>query len=115
MSHTPELIATVIAECKAICAPPGSRVVAIKHIRSRLDMTLLESFDFLNLHVAKSSYAPTAAILALTEAAPVLLDVLKEAVLQIEYLHSKFKITGSGNAVLSRARAAIALATSGAK
>lgn len=30
--------------------------------------------------------------------------MLKEAVLQIEYLHEKFGETGSGNAVLARAR-----------
>ena len=29
-------------------------------------------------------------------------EALKEAMLQIEYLHQKFKVTASGNAVLSR-------------
>ena len=40
-----------------------------------------------------------------------LLGALEEAALQIEYLHGKFQETGSGNAVLARARAAIAAAT----
>ncbi len=34
--------------------------------------------------------------------------VLREAVQQIEYLHAKFNTTGSGEAVLSRARAVLA-------
>ena len=37
-----------------------------------------------------------------------LLEALKDAVIQIEYLHRKFEETGSGNIVLSRSRAAIA-------
>ena len=44
----------------------------------------------------------------LIAAAPELLDACKEAILQIEYLHSKFKETGSGNNVVSRLQAAIA-------
>lgn len=39
---------------------------------------------------------------ALICAAPEMLDVLKEAKLQIEYLHKKFGETGSGNSVISR-------------
>ncbi len=34
-------------------------------------------------------------------------EALREAVLQIEYLHGKFQETGSGNAAISRARAAL--------
>lgn len=34
-------------------------------------------------------------------------DALSECVLQIEYLHGKFGETGSGNAVLARAKALI--------
>lgn len=34
-------------------------------------------------------------------------ELLEEAVLQIEYLHSKFGQTGSGNSVLSRLKTAI--------
>ena len=34
--------------------------------------------------------------------APLLLEALKEAQLQIEYLHEKFKATGTGNTVLAR-------------
>jgi len=34
--------------------------------------------------------------------APELLDILDEARLQIEYLQSKFKETGTGNSILSR-------------
>jgi uncharacterized protein YllA (UPF0747 family) len=36
-----------------------------------------------------------------------LADVIKEAILQIEYLHNKFQETGTGNAVLSRLKAAL--------
>lgn len=34
-------------------------------------------------------------------------EALEEAVLQIEYLHEKFKETGSGNNVLSRIKTAL--------
>ncbi len=47
----------------------------------------------------------------LIAAAPDLLEALAECGLQIEYLHDKFGGTGSGETVLARARAAIALAT----
>jgi hypothetical protein len=46
----------------------------------------------------------------LIAAAPDLLEACKEAVLQIEYLHAKFQATGSGEATVSRLRAAIAKA-----
>lgn len=39
-----------------------------------------------------------------------LVEALTEAKLQIEYLHEKFKATGSGNAVLAKIEAALALA-----
>ncbi len=39
-----------------------------------------------------------------------MLEALKDAALQIEYLHDKFQETGSGNSVLSGIRAAIAAA-----
>lgn len=42
--------------------------------------------------------------------APEMLEALKEAALQIEYLHGKFKETGSGNATLARVQDAIAKA-----
>lgn len=45
------------------------------------------------------------------EAVPDLLECLQHAVIQIEYLHSKFKETGSGNAVISACKAAIEKAT----
>jgi len=35
-------------------------------------------------------------------------DLLRETALQIDYLHSKFQLTGSGNAVLVRTKAALA-------
>jgi hypothetical protein len=44
-------------------------------------------------------------------AAPMMLNALNEASIQIEYLHEKFGETGSGNAVLTRVRAAIKAAT----
>lgn len=47
----------------------------------------------------------------LIAAAPELLEALEEAKIQIEYLHGKFKETGSGNAVLSRMEQAIKKAT----
>ncbi len=47
----------------------------------------------------------------LIAAAPALLEALAECGLQIEYLHDKFGGTGSGEAVLARARAVIAKAT----
>jgi hypothetical protein len=47
----------------------------------------------------------------LIAAAPDLLEALSEAVLQIEYLHEKFQETGTGNAAIAKARAAIAKAT----
>lgn len=47
----------------------------------------------------------------LIAAAPDMLDALKDAILQIEYLHGKFKQTGSGNAALARIGAVIARAT----
>ena len=49
----------------------------------------------------------------LIKAAPDLLEALKDAVLQIEYMHEKFTTTGTGNAMLARIRAAIARATGG--
>jgi hypothetical protein len=36
-----------------------------------------------------------------------LVAALREAILQVEYLHAKFQETGSGNAVLAQARAAL--------
>ena len=39
-----------------------------------------------------------------------LIEVLKDAILEIEYLHDKFKTTGSGNATLAKIDAAIAKA-----
>lgn len=47
----------------------------------------------------------------LIAAAPDLLRAAQEAVLQIEYLHDKFKATGSGASILHLIRAAIAKAT----
>lgn len=41
-----------------------------------------------------------------------MLEALKNAVLQIEYLHEKFSPTSSGETILTRSRAAIAKATS---
>lgn len=49
----------------------------------------------------------------LIAAAPELLEACREALLQIEYLHDKFKATGSGNGVLARLEATIANATTG--
>ena len=46
----------------------------------------------------------------LISAAPELYDALSETALQIEYLHDKFSETGTGNAVLVRARIALAKA-----
>ena len=46
--------------------------------------------------------------------APNLLAALRDAALQIEYLHDKFQKTGSGNAVLFTINAAIARATDAA-
>jgi len=40
-----------------------------------------------------------------------LIKILEEARLQIEYLHNKFKPTGSGNSLLSRIETAIQSAT----
>ena len=48
----------------------------------------------------------------LISAAPELLEACKEAILQIEYLHSKFKETGSGISVLLKLQTAIAKAES---
>ncbi len=39
-----------------------------------------------------------------------LINLLKEAQIQIEYLHEKFKETGSGNQVLAKIKQAIAKA-----
>ena len=50
----------------------------------------------------------------LMAAAPDMLAALRDAALQIEYLHEKFQETGSGNAVLFTINAAIARATGGA-
>jgi len=61
-------------------------------------------------NVNRHRYANYEANARLIATAPELLAALKEAVLQIEYLHEKFKQTGSGEAVLFRARAAIAKA-----
>jgi hypothetical protein len=47
----------------------------------------------------------------LISAAPDLLRAAREAVIQIEYLHEKFKKTGSGESILRLIRAAIAKAT----
>lgn len=44
----------------------------------------------------------------LIAAAPEMHDALKECVAQIEYLHVKFRETGSGNGVLSQVRAILA-------
>jgi hypothetical protein len=49
----------------------------------------------------------------LVEAAPFMLDALKDAKLQIEYLHEKFKETGTGNRILSRIENVIRLAEEG--
>lgn len=46
----------------------------------------------------------------LIAAAPDLASALREAALQIEYLHEKYGETGSGNGTLARARAALAKA-----
>lgn len=46
----------------------------------------------------------------LIAAAPELLDALHQARLQIDYLHEKFRITGTGNTVLTRIDEAIAKA-----
>jgi hypothetical protein len=43
----------------------------------------------------------------LIAAAPELYDALREAALQIEYLHDKFDHTGSGEGVLARINAAL--------
>ena len=43
-------------------------------------------------------------VLKLESAKKELLDMLVEAVLQIEYLHEKFKETGSGNSVITKAK-----------
>jgi hypothetical protein len=51
----------------------------------------------------------------LIAAAPDLLEVLKEAKLQIEYLDEKFVATGTTSAVLARINAAIAKAEGGAE
>jgi hypothetical protein len=49
--------------------------------------------------------------LAAVNAHDALVDALLEAVIQIEYLHGKLcKETGSGNATIARARAALSLA-----
>ena len=48
----------------------------------------------------------------LIAAAPELLEALREAQIQIEYLHDKFKETGSGNGVLFNINQAIQKATS---
>jgi hypothetical protein len=47
----------------------------------------------------------------LTRASADLLEQLQQCVLQLEYLHGKFQKTGSGEAAIARARAAIAKAT----
>lgn len=44
---------------------------------------------------------------SLAAAFPEFAAALEEAVLQIEYLHEKFGETGSGNAVVARARAVL--------
>ena len=52
--------------------------------------------------------------LLLIAAAPDLLAVLRDAALQIEYLHEKFQKTGSGNTVLTMINNVIARATGAA-
>ena len=47
----------------------------------------------------------------LIASAPELLEKLGNCALQIEYLHDKFHVTGSGNAAIARAREAIRKAT----
>ena len=44
----------------------------------------------------------------LIASSPVMYEALREAVLQIEYLHDKFQETGTGNAVLAKLKAALA-------
>lgn len=46
---------------------------------------------------------------------PVMLEALHEARLQIEYLHEKFQVTGSGETTLAKIRSAIARADGGGK
>lgn len=50
---------------------------------------------------------------SLIAAAPDLYEALQTCILQIEYLHGKFKETGSGNAALAAARYAISKAQRG--
>ena len=50
----------------------------------------------------------------LIAAAPDMLAALRDAALQIEYLHDKFQKTGSGNTVLTMINNAITRATGGA-
>jgi hypothetical protein len=59
---------------------------------------------------SRSTDYPLVANRDLIAAAPDLAAALAECVIQIEYLHEKFSETGSGNAVLARARAALAKA-----
>lgn len=53
------------------------------------------------LHEANRNYMELRAVNEQLRAA------LNEAVLQLEYLHRKFRETGSGNAVIARAREAL--------
>lgn len=60
-----------------------------------------------NMSVAEALEAATL-ITSLRAENARLRGALNEAVTQIEYLHDKFQVTGSGNTVLARARAALA-------
>jgi len=56
------------------------------------------------LHDAKIRYCPR------HKAAPSMYEALQQALLQINYLHGKFKETGSGNQVIARIQQALAKA-----
>ena len=46
-------------------------------------------------------------VIRLNAAAPDMYEALQEAKLQIEYLHEKFTVTGTGNTILSRIQQAL--------
>jgi hypothetical protein len=90
---------------------PSGKIDAIKYLRVRLGLPLKEAKDFFEMRIDPAAVARVDTDRRGLEAAPDLLAALRNAVLQIEYLHEKFAATGSGEDVLAVCRAAIAKAT----
>lgn len=83
-----------------------------------VELAHLSSGEPVRFMLAHKSYEIADAMLAARgtpdPARAKLVEALKNAKLQIEYLHEKFKQTGSGNHVLAQIDAALALAGGGA-